>query len=462
MKFVIDKGKMLPAQRRWWELDNFLKVLVGGFGSGKTYIGALRALWLSRVNQGLPGQYVSPSYRIAQKTIVPTLMEIMDEASIAYRYLKTDNTFEVRSWGGVIMLGSGDDPDSLRGPNLAWMGLDEPFLMDKRVFDIALSRVRHPKADHREIFLTGTPEQLNWGHALAMNDEGLYDVGVVVASTRDNHYLPGEYLKTLLSAYTLEMRQAYIDGKFVNLQSGRVYKPFDRQLHVKTRPKGEDLPIIAGIDFNVDYMTAMVAVRGPTWLHVFDEIRLSNANTFDLADALKAKYPGIKLYPDPTGRARKSSATRSDHKILQDAGFSVYARSQVPVRERVNAVNRMILNGNLTVAKCKWLIKDLELNCWRSGDIDKRDLNLTHAGDALGYMIEYLFPVRGKQDVTYSPRFGQDRSEAPKEILEILAARYGPGQGFDLPVHRRWHGLMQERMDEDARKESMKVITGKY
>ena len=43
-RFAIDKGRMLPHQRAFLELPNFVKLLVGGYGCGKTHIGALR-LW---------------------------------------------------------------------------------------------------------------------------------------------------------------------------------------------------------------------------------------------------------------------------------------------------------------------------------------------------------------------------------------------------------------------------------
>lgn len=34
MRFVIDRRRMLPHQRAFWELPNFLKLLVGGYGCG--------------------------------------------------------------------------------------------------------------------------------------------------------------------------------------------------------------------------------------------------------------------------------------------------------------------------------------------------------------------------------------------------------------------------------------------
>ena len=397
MKFIIDTGNFLGHQKEWWDLQNFIKLLVGGYGCGKTYIGALRSIYLSYVNKGLPGMYVSPTYKLAKKTIIPTLKEIANRAQLDMQHNKTDNEFFIDNWGGHFWIGSGDDPDSLRGPNLAWAGIDEPFIQHKDVLDQMLARVRSQDAVQRELFLTGTPEQLNWGYDLATNQDDRYDVGVVVGNTRSNTYLPETYVQTLLRAYTKEMQEAYIDGKFVNLTQGRAYKPFDRNRHVK-HLEYNNLQVIAGLDFNVDYMSAVIFANGNGWLHAIDEIRLSNSNSFELSDALRKKYPGINVYPDATGSARKSSSTKSDHQIFKDAGFRVIARQANPrVMDRINSVNKLLLNDLLTIepGTCKHFVNDLERNVFKNGDIDKQsDPALTHAGDAGGYAITYLYPVR--------------------------------------------------------------------
>ena len=45
--YKIDLSLMLPHQRAFWQLPNFIKLLVGGYGCGKTRIGALRSIWSS-------------------------------------------------------------------------------------------------------------------------------------------------------------------------------------------------------------------------------------------------------------------------------------------------------------------------------------------------------------------------------------------------------------------------------
>jgi hypothetical protein len=402
MKFRISKDNFLPHQREWWDLPNFIKLLVGGYGCGKTYIGALRAIYLSYVNSGKPGQYVSPSYAMARKTIIPTIKEIATRSGFELVHNKTYHEFIIPNWDGLFWVGSGDDPDSLRGPNLAWAGIDEPFIQSKDVLDQMMARIR-PIGEHSELFLTGTPEELNWGYDIAQNDGGRYDIGYIRGKTRNNPYVGEEYYDNLYAAYTPEMRAAYLDGEFINLRLGRAYKPFERSRHLVDREiKREDgqfaFEIGAGLDFNVDYMSAEIFVHGNGWLHFFDEIRLSNSNSFELADALFAKHPGIKVYPDATGALRKSSSSKSDHQIFKDRGFRIYARPSNPdLMDRVNAVNSMLINDRITIkpGTCEWLIKDLERVVFKSGDLDKRsDLALTHASDGAGYAVAYLYPVR--------------------------------------------------------------------
>ena len=393
MKFTIKTDNFLEHQKRWWELTHFMKLLVGGFGCGKTYIGALRAIYLSYLHRPLSGMYVSPNYRIAKRTIVMTLNEIINRSGMDVTHNKTDSEFIFHDWGGRFWVGSGDDPDSLRGPNLAWGAIDEPFIQDKMVLDILLSRIRVGKTEDRELFLTGTPEELNWGYDLAMNDDNRHDIGYIVGKTKDNPYLGDDVYERLYNSYTPEMREAWLDGKFVNMKMGRVYKPFDRDRHIK-HSDIVGLEVCAGIDFNVDYMSAEIFANGNGYVHFFDEIRKSHSNTFELAESLRLKYPGIRVFPDPAGSGRRSSSTKTDHQILRDAGFQVNYRGQVPVMDRVNAVNSMLIQDRLTIEPntCPWFIKDLDRVVFKNEDVDKTsERELTHASDGAGYGVEFLY-----------------------------------------------------------------------
>ena len=382
---------MLSHQLRWWNLPNRYRLMVGGYGSGKTYIGALRSIFLSYINAPLPGMYVSPTHGLAQKTIILTLKELFTRSEVDFVYNQHTGEFRIDNWNGCIWIGSGDKPDSLRGPNLAWGGIDEPFIQKREVFEQMTARVRHPEATQSEIFLTGTPEELNWGYQL-VNDSKI-DIGTVNASTLDNPHLPTDYKDSLLAAYSQEQIDAYVYGKFVNLTQGRVYKDFNRDKHVIKR-ETDGWEIGAGQDYNIDANTIIIFAYTKKEIHVFDEIRKKNAGTYDMAVALKEKYPDIRVFPDSTGSARKTSASQSDHDIMKQAGFQILAPRKNPsVRDRVNAFNRLLREERITFSNCPYLVMDMERNVWRSGDIDKRDAEQTHAADAIGYAINWLFPI---------------------------------------------------------------------
>ena len=405
MKFKIKHETFLEAQLKWWLLPNFYKLLIGGYGSGKTYIGALRMIRNSYLNQGLPNQYVSPTFPMAKKTIIPTLESMLDEAGLKYKHNRTEHTFFISNWNGIIWVGSGSDPDSLKGANLASAGIDEPFIQSEEVFKQMMARVRQPNASAREIFMTGTPEQLNWGYQLARNKE--LDVGVVLANTLHNKHLPQEYLDNLVAGYSEDERKAYIEGQFVNLTSGRVCKPFDEKIHIVTRNDINELfktvPVGIGIDFNVDAFSCLCFFDIGGHIHYFKEFRNSNTDTYEMAGKIRDYFKGktnlpITIYPDATGQARKTSSTQSDHQILKSYGFQVRAgRSNPPVRDRVNAWNKMLREQRITMQNCPYLVMDNEIMIWKNGDLDKQtDPKLTHAFDAASYAVAYKYPVRSR------------------------------------------------------------------
>src|SRR5205807_2520124 len=104
----------------------------------------------------------------------------------------------------------------------AW--LDEPFIMHRDVFDQMIARVRHPDSSVKEILLSGTPEQLNWGYDLCVGElKERNDVGMVQASTHTNKALDEGYVGRLEGVLTERAAAAFVDGKFVNLAEGMVY-----------------------------------------------------------------------------------------------------------------------------------------------------------------------------------------------------------------------------------------------
>lgn len=424
-------GGMWPHQRRWWNSPNYIKAMVAGYGAGKTFIGAKRAMSLAILNDGQPHFWVSPSYKIAKRTVVPTLIELCEgkktrESTFKYKYNKSDMEFRISHRGrtGIIWIGSGEEPDSLKGPNIASATIDEPFIQDEEVFMQIIARVRAPKAKKREIGLLGTPEQLNWGYDICEGDKAdNFDISVQHVSTLDNKALPQQYIDTLLRGYTEKMKKAFLEGKFINLSRGTVYYGFSKDRNViRIDDPGHELEV--GMDFNVNPMAAVVFWRSAQHVHIVSEIEIENADTEYMCGVLEqdnrnnnsGEYlrgqvknflydDGTRrvatVYPDASGRSRHTSAVAgtSDFSIIRGDDykrFQLISKAANPkIRDRENAVNGKLnpIKGRPTLTidpACKKVIQYMQTY---THEMRLKQKEMSHLLDATGYPIAYLYPV---------------------------------------------------------------------
>jgi hypothetical protein len=159
-------------------------------------------------------------------------------------------------------------------------------------------------------------------------------------------------------------------------------------------------------------MCAVVSVIENDIIIVIDEIQIYSSNTNEMCDEIKTRYKNkIVVYPDPSARQRKTSAGGlTDLAILKNAGFEVKSRNTAPlVRDRINAVNSKLKNVNgknslFILNSCKNVIKSIERQIYKEGThIPDKESGYDHMNDALGYMIEYNYPLK-RNFVTSPPR----------------------------------------------------------
>ncbi len=413
---------MWPSQREWWNLPNFVKFFVGGWGAGKTLAGCKRSITNTLRNGGRTAEEAvlclvcSPTYAMARETTITTTTMLLDlkrrllgSEVFDYHYHKTDHVWTIRHGTriGRLKQVSGDNPESLKGPNVGCVHMDEPFSMEREVFIELNARTRHPRARRREITGTGTPEQLNWGYDLCVGggDDDEFksvDVGVVFASTRENLSLDPAYVTRLQGVVSEKAAQAYIEGRFVSLSKGLVYYAYDPGENVVALPRPQGVELGVGMDFNVNPMAAIVFWRAGNHLHFFDELELPNADTEFMCSELHARgyhRDGLRnIYPDASGNARHSSSPggKSDFHYIREGGFTIQAPfANPPRRDRYNAVNGKLKpkdgKVHLTIdPKCKKLRKYL---AQYSHEQMNQQKGMSHLLDAFGYPIAHLFPV---------------------------------------------------------------------
>jgi hypothetical protein len=202
-----------------------------------------------------------------------------------------------------------------------------------------------------------------------------------------------EYL-TLLSSLDEKQRKRFLLGEFNDDNDGLAYYSFDRETNVKMIDKGFiQGQLHIGMDFNVQPMTGVVCSYVNKTFYIIDEAFLENSDTLKMcAYLIRKNYKGT-VYPDSTGKNRKTSG-KSDFHILQESGFRIHPTRNPFVTDRINNINRLLRDGRIIIdPKCKKLINDLEKVSWKNDDLDKKtDPMLTHISDALGYLCWALDP----------------------------------------------------------------------
>jgi hypothetical protein len=183
------------------------------------------------------------------------------------------------------------------------------------------------------------------------------------------------------------------------------FQPPKTKLNGDIEEYGEDVHCF--IDFNVGLQcTSFAAIRGGQ-VHIIEEFK-GHPDTETLAIAIATKFRGHKIYayPDPSGRAAKTSAPvgRTDFSILESYGIRCLARPKAPpISDSVQAVNMKLMTAAGDVGlyihpRCQGVINSLERTKWvdknpDTATIDKSE-GVEHYSDGIRYGIEYKFPVR--------------------------------------------------------------------
>ena len=382
---------------------------VGGFGSGKTFSGCHKGLGLSCANPNTAGMLVSPTFPMLRDTTRRTFLEVLETEGLSFDFKATENKITIKEPNSEVWFRSADDPDRMKGSNLAWVGLDEAGQMHEDAYIIALSRIREPKARFRQLFITTTPEGFNWLY------EKRDKIKMIKASTKDNPHVPESYVKMLLENYDEQLAKQYIDGDFVLLNKGQVYYSFSRDKNLTNVEYDPNSPVILCVDFNINPSCYAVVQNFRGNDYVVDEIVLKNSNTELASKTYSDKYKNAAtiVYGDYSGNQRHTSSTTTDYEIIKNIinPIEIKVKPNPPVVDRINAVNSRLCNANgqrklFVNHKCKTVIRDFEQVVYKEGkrDIDKTSLELTHISDAIGYYIEYEYSLKGKPSVSHTMR----------------------------------------------------------
>lgn len=374
------------------------KVLITGRRFGKTHL-CIREICRHATQPGAKVFYVAPSYRQAKQIAWEDLKERLRPLRWIQKINETDLSIKLVN-GSIIALRGADNYDSLRGVKLTYCVMDEIADIEAKAWYEVL-RPTLSDTGGGALFC-GTPKgRGNWAFDLYTHAGTDKSWGRWQFTTLDGGFIPeDEILQAQSDLDEMTYRQEYL-GSF-ETYSGAIYYKFDAEHNVKRLQYDPASVLHIGADNNVDPHMACVAVKTKTGIHLIDEISIRGSSTEILCQEIRNRYPTnpITMYPDPAGNQRRTSAGgRTDITIMQNAGFRVLARHRhPPVKDRINAVNSLLCSQagdrRLTMdPKCRNVIQSLSRQIYKPGTQIPDDGDLSHMADAVGYMVEFLFPV---------------------------------------------------------------------
>ncbi len=402
----------LPSQSKFLALAARLKGFSGPVGSGKSAALSFEALRQSFINWGRQGILAAPTLAMLRDATLTTMFRAMEEQDVDFELLKSDGELTITSPASTILLRSLEEPERLRGTNLAWFGIDELSYTREEGWLRLEARLRDPKATMLCGFGVWTPQGHDWIYKRFIHNP-VSGYGCVRARPFENRFLldkTPDYYERLESSYDPKFYQQEALGEYLNSRADRVYHCFDPAVHVAPHGYQRSEAVLWALDFNVSPMSSVVLQWRGARLAVIDEIVLERATTEEACMEFENRYKehagALEIYGDASGRNMHTAGT-NDYSTVQNcltrAGFR-NMKLRVPasnpaVLNRVRKVNALLTNAAGEVRlevdpRCKELIRDFEEVMYKpdSGLIDKlRDPKRTHASDALGYAIWQLF-----------------------------------------------------------------------
>jgi hypothetical protein len=388
------QGQVFNSRKRF-------RVLVAGRRFGKSYLSCIELLRGAIERPGETFFYAAPTYRMAKDIAWKVMKRLVPKAWIKSKN-ETDLKIELVN-GSTIELKGTENAMALRGRSLAGVVLDEAAFMSS---DVWFEVIRPALADKQgwALFISTPDGTASWFYDLwcYADEDPTGDWTRWSFTTIEGDNVPPEEIEAARAQLDARTFRQEFEASFENL-SGLVAVSFGDENIDKQVQDLPILPLLLGLDFNVEFMAGVFAVKKGEDLWVFDELILTGgATTWDFCEAVQQKF-GIErriiACPDPTGGARKTAGVgQTDHSILRKSGFTVSSpRAPWKIRDKINAVNMGLMDANgdrriFIHPRCKELIKSLRTLTYAPGTgLPNKNLGVDHAFDALGYLCLQVF-----------------------------------------------------------------------
>lgn len=411
--------KPQPYQQGFWNSLKKEKLIIGGNRSGKTINGAAYCIdkCIKENNLSVWGStWADMSIAVQQKKI----KELLPRNEVSYADWSEQRGFTnkiiIFKSGSAIRFKTYDQgAESFQGTNKDIIWNDEEPPMD--VYHEEKARLID---NDGEILTTMTPlNGITYIYTDIINNPMNKDIiDYWYWDTSLNSKINQEAFRRIIGQYDEKEAQVRSKGTFMNMNFGRLYYVFDRDIFVKPLEVNPDLPLRLSFDFNVNPMTTGIFQIVPGTnsneqrfiLNVLETVNSKDSNTRDQCEFLRKKLQGwnnqIIIYGDATNIRRTETADVNDTNWTIVRNYFPNAIYKVPdfnpnIKERVSWVNAKFMNFDNKIGiyinneNCEELITDLEQGIWAKDgkSKDKKNPMLNHNTDNFDYIIAEEFPL---------------------------------------------------------------------
>ena len=362
-----------------------------------------------------------------KKTLVGSITSLLDSSKSPYKYDKANNILTIN--GVQVILLATEDESAIYGYSIYCSICDE---LDELPTDNAMAvvkalndRTRQIIPDRRPPFLMfGTTSQGLKGTYLTVDEfkkKGISHL-VIRGATKDNIYLPKEFVEAMYKIYDDKETACLLEGKFIAIDTGRVFPQFDMAKHYLPYDMWDSLPagstVYLAQDFNQGsgFNKAIAVYVQDGVAYVIKEYDFPDWVT--APKVFRSDFRTQKLFwiPDMTYKDNFTMVSRSlqAHNIRP-----VYKKSNPLVSDRNFAINACFHSERLFVCHfCKDAAEAFMhwQNDKRTGQPSKGKTASApdHYGDCLGYaMYHIICNERSFKDIfdTTLNRLNKKRSE---------------------------------------------------
>ena len=427
---------MLERQRaRWYELkDHPVQLrLIAAVGNGRRFplvpagrrSGKTERFKRFLVKQAfkIPGMYfaAAPTHAQAKKIFWDDLKSFSLSAAHERRPSESDLIIYLPNGSEIHVIGL-DKPQRIEGIPWTGGGIDEfadvkPESWEANIYP-ALNTVNPTRPDYRAwCWLLGVPDGLNHYYDLCQAAEaGVSDDYEVF------HWTTAEIFPEMAAEARKIMSRKQYNQEFeasFETANGKIYEDYSKDNYTNaTIEPHEALHWMH--DQNFTPLSSSVAViRNDADVYLLDEIVLISAVSRQSALEFVEKFKGHKnkhvyIYGDPAGRAGEKHGHNSDYNDIEDvlraSGWTFerrVKRAHPAIKDRQNAVRAKIKTADGVVSlyvnpqTAPWSHKGLATVQLQQGSAFQEDQKnqYQHITTAIGYFVDYLYPVSNKAPV---------------------------------------------------------------